>query len=216
MTRSSDALIAPKVSRPDLPDALGAAAPARASDLHLVSVALSGEADLAHSSLEQCRLTADAESVDLTGATLMDVEMDAPRVASMTMRDATVRRLRIVGGRIGTLDLSTARSAELELTGVRIDYLTFGGARLEDALITDCVLRSLDMPQADLTRVRFEGCRAGEVDPRGMKAAHVDLRGLDAEAFLDVNSLRGVTMSPFQVQLLAPVMAAGLGIRLRD
>lgn len=216
MARSTDSLIAPRVSPPDLPDALGVAHAARAADLLAATVSLHGEVDLAHSSLEQCRVTADAESVDLTGATLMDVEMDAPRVASMTMRDATIRRLRIVGGRIGTLDLSSARIAELELTDVRIDYLSLGGARAEDVLVRDCALRSLDVPQAELVRVRFENCRAGEVDPRGMRATHVDLRGLDAEAFLDVNSLRGVTMSPFQVQLLAPVMAAGLGIRLRD
>lgn len=216
MARTADSLIAPRISRPDLPDVLGTAPPTRAADLLAVELALHGDADLAHSSLEQCRMSADAESVDLTGSTLMDVEIDAPRVASMTMRDATIRRLRIVGGRIGTLDLSSARIAELELADVRIDYLSFGGARGEDVLVRDCALRSLDMPQAELTRLRFENCRAGEVDPRGMRATHVDLRGLDAEAFLDVNSLRGVTMSPFQVQLLAPVMAAGLGIRLLD
>lgn len=216
MARSTDSLIAPRVSPPDLPDILSPAVPRRAADLLAAEVPLRGDVDLAHSSLEQCRITADAEGVDLTGATLLDVEMSAPRIASLTMRDATVRRLRIVGGRIGTLDLSSARVAELELTDVRVDYLTLGGARGEDILVTGCTLHSLDVPQAELTRVRFENCRADEVDPRGMRAAHVDLRGLDADAFLDVNSLRGVTMSPFQVQLLAPVMAAGLGIRLRD
>lgn len=216
MTRPSDSLIAPRVSPPDLPDVLTTAVPRRADDLLAAELTLRGDVDLAHSSLEQCRVTADAEGVDLVGATLLDVELSAPRIASLTMRDATVRRLRISGGRIGTLDLSSARIAELELVDVRIDYLTFGGARGEDIQLTGCTLRSLDMPQAELTRVRFENCRADEVDPRGMRATHVDLRGLDADAYLDVNSLRGVTMSPFQVQLLAPVMAAGLGIRLRD
>jgi len=216
MPRSSNSLLPPRVSPPDLPDALGTAVPSRAADLFAVDIAASGAADLAHSSLEQCRISADAESVDLTGATLQDVELDAPRVASLSMRDATIRRLRIVGGRIGTLDLSTARVAELELVDVRIDYLTLGGARGEDILLRDCVLRSLDLPQAELTRVRFESCRVDEVDSRGMRVSHVDLRGLDAQAFLDVNSLRGVTLTPFQAQLLAPAMAAGLGIALRD
>lgn len=216
MPRSSDTLVAPRVSAPDLPEVLGTAAPRRAADLHAVALDLRGEVDLAHSTLEQCRVTADAQSVDLTGATLLDVEMRAPRIASLMMRDASVRRLRVVGGRIGTLDLTGSRVGELELIDVRIDYLTLGGARGEDLLFTACAVRSLDMPQAELTRVCFEDCRADEVDPRGMRAAHVDLRGLDAEAYLDVNSLRGTTLSPHQVQRLAPVMAAGLGIRLRD
>lgn len=216
MPRSADSLLAPRISAPDLPDTLGTARPRRADDLHAVALDLSGDVDLAHSSLEQCRITADAESVDLTGATLLDVEIVDPRIATLTMRDATVRRLRVHGGRIGTLDLSSARIGELEVVDVRIDYLSLGGARGDDIEISGCALRALDAPQAELTRVRFAGCHAREVDPRGMRATHVDLRGLDADAFLDVSSLRGVTMSGHQVQLLAEVMAAGLGIRVAD
>lgn len=216
MPRSSDSLIAPRLSAPDLPETLGTASPRRGADLHAVALELQGEVDLAHATLEQCRVAADAQTVDLTGATLLDVEVRSPRIASLMMRDTSVRRLRIVGGRIGTLDLSGSRIAELELVDVRIDYLTLGGARGEDIGMTACAMRSLDMPQAELSRVRFQDCRVDEVDPRGMRASHLDLRGLDAEAYLDVNSLRGATLTAHQVQCLAAVMAEGLGIRVRD
>jgi hypothetical protein len=49
-----------------------------------------------------------------------------------------------------------------------------------------------------------------------MRATDVDLRGLDALAFLDANSLRGTTLTGFQVQQLAPVIAAGLGIQIKE
>ena len=216
MARSPESPAAPRVSPPDLPLEFESATARRSADLLAAQLDLEVAADLAHASLEQCTITADADSVDLTGATLIDVDMTGVRIASLKMRDAGIRRVRISGGRIGTLDLSSARIDELELRDVRIDYLNLGASKATDVEITACSIRTIDMPQADLARVRFTDTRADEVDPRGMRATHVDLRGLDASAFLDANSLRGTTLSSFQVQQLAPVLAAGIGIQVKD
>lgn len=216
MARSSDAPAGPRLSAPDLPPDLTPAYPARAADLMAARLDLSGAVDLAHAFLEQCVLAADAEIVDLTGATLLDVDIPGPRLAALNLRDAGIRRLRIQGGRIGTLDLSAARVDEVELRDLRIDYLNLGGAKGTDILVAGCALRTLDMPQAVLTRVRFDDCRSDEVDSRGLRAVDVDLRGLDALAYLDASSLRGTTLTTFQVQQLAPTFAAGIGIQVRD
>ncbi|WP_345750359.1 pentapeptide repeat-containing protein [Microbacterium rhizophilus] len=218
MAKKTDRPIRPRVSAPDLPARLADAVPRRHGDEHQVRFAgLSGSVDLAHSALEECAIEdAAVDALDLLGATLIDVDVRDLRAASVSARDTTIRRLRISGGRIGSLDLTSARIAEFELRDVRIDYLTLGGARGEDILISGCAIRALDLPQAALTRVAFEDCRADEVDPRGLRAADVDLRGLDAGSFLDVMSLRGVTLSPFQVERLAPAFAAAAGIDVRD
>lgn len=208
--------VPPRVSAPDLPPVLEPHEPTRGSDLLAASLELAGTADLAHARVEQCVLRADAESVDLTGATLLDVELPDPRIASLRLRTSSIRRLRITGGRIGTLDLSEARVAELELRNVRIDYLNLGAARAEDVDVVRCTIRTLDLPRAELTRVRFQETRSDELDPRGLRAKDLDLRGLDALSYLDVQSLRGATLSPLQVQQLAAVMAAGLGILVTD
>lgn len=216
MARSSDSPAAPRVSPPDLPREYVDAAPARSADLVAARLDLDGPADLAYASLEQCVVVADADAVDLTGATLLDVEMTGVRIASLRMRGASVRRLRIAGGRIGTLDLSDARIDELELRDLRVDYLNLGGAKAVDVDVVDCSIRTVDLPQSELTRVRFRGTSSDEVDPRGMRAVDVDLRGLDALSYLDANSLRGTTLSGFQVQQLAPVLAASIGIQVKD
>lgn len=216
MARSPESPAAPRVSPPDLPREFESATARRSADLLAASLDLSGTVDLAYASLEQCTVAADADTVDLSGATLIDVDFTSVRIASLRMRDASVRRVRISGGRIGTLDLSSARIDELLLDDVRIDYLNLGGAKATDVEIDACGIRTLDMPQAELTRMRFAETRSDEVDPRGMRATHVDLRGLDAAAFLDANSLRGTTLSSYQVQQLAPVLAAGIGIQVKD
>ena len=218
MAKKDTGPVAPRVSAPDLPAVLEDADPARRGDFHQVRFSgLSGAVDLAHSALEECALSDSfVDTLDLTGATLIDVSITDLRAASVSMRDTTIRRLRISGGRIGTLDLTGARIAELELRDVRLDYLTLGGARAEDLLVSGCAIRALDLPQATLTRVAFEGCRADEVDPRGMRCAGVDLRGLDALSFLDVLSLRGVTLTSLQVEHLAAAFAEAAGILVRD
>lgn len=216
MARHSDHLRPPHVSAPDLPPHLEAAAPRRGADLHAVRIEIDGESDLAHASLEQCLLTGAADSLDLRGATLMDVELRDVRVAALPARAANLRRVRVAGGRIGTLDLSDARIDELELRGVRIDYLTLAGAKAVDVLVDACRITTLDLPGATLSRVAFAGADADEVDTRGVRAEHVDLRGLDALSFLDVASLRGTTMTSRQIELLAPAFAAAAGIELRD
>ncbi len=216
MARTTESPVAPRVSPPDLPERLDPAEPRRSADLLAASLDLTASADLAYASLEQCTVRADADDVDLTGATILDVAMDGVRIASLKMRDAGIRRLRISGGRIGTLDLSGARIDELELRDLRIDYLNLGAARATDVEVSDCHIRTIDIPQAELTRVRFAVTSTDEIDPRGMRAKDVDLRGLDAASYLDANSLRGTTLTGFQVQQLAPVIAVGLGIQIKD
>ncbi|MFK3678874.1 pentapeptide repeat-containing protein [Microbacterium sp. NPDC090218] len=216
MARTAESPAPPRTTAPDLPPVLEPASPVRSSDIIASSLDLSGSVDLAYATLEQCVVSADAEAVDLTGATVIDVDMSGVRIASLRMRDAGVRRLRISGGRIGTFDLSEARISELELRDVRIDYLNLGAAKVTDLEISGCTIRTIDMPQAELTRVRFTATSSDEVDPRGMRAKDLDLRGLDALAYLDANSLRGATLTSFQVQQLAPMIAAGLGIQIKD
>ncbi len=124
--------------------------------------------------------------------------------------------MRVEGGRIGTLDLSDAELDEVRLRGIRIDYLSLAGARVDDLVIADCTIGALDLPGARLTRVAFASTRADEVDTRGLRSADLDLRGLDALAYLDVTGLRDATMSGDQVERIAAALAAGLGIRIRD
>jgi uncharacterized protein YjbI with pentapeptide repeats len=216
MPRRIPELRPPLISEPDLPPHLEPGAPQRSADLHASRIELDGDADLSHSTLEQCVLTGSAGALELRGATLMDVELQNVQATTLAARDANMRRVRITGGRIGTLDLTDARIHELELQGVRIDYLTLAGAKAADVRVEHCQITTLDLPVSTLTRMAFVGTRCDEVDPHGMRAEHVDLRGLDALVILDVSSLPGTTLTVAQVEQLAPAFAASAGISVRD
>ncbi|MGN8551774.1 UNVERIFIED_CONTAM: pentapeptide repeat-containing protein [Microbacterium sp. SLM126] len=210
-----DLPVAPRIGEPDLPrDCTEVDALSPYDDLLRCRITgLSDTTDASHAALTECIIAAaSVDRLDLLGATLVDVEIDALKATSISAREARLRRVRFTGGRIGTLDLAGAGIDEVELRGIRIDYLSLAAAKVEDLLIADCTIVTLDLPQATLSRVRFESTRADEVDTRGMRADSLDLRGLEAASYLDVSSLRGATLTPWQVEQLAPTFASSLGI----
>ncbi|HYJ49440.1 MAG TPA: pentapeptide repeat-containing protein [Microbacterium sp.] len=209
----------PQVSAPDLPPRLEEGPlPARGGESFQMGwTALNAETDAAHARITECEICeASVDRLDLTGATLIDVEVRALRATTLTARSARLRRVRIVGGRIGTLDLADADLDEVELRGVRIDYVSLAAARISDLLVADTTLGTLDLPQATVSRVAFTDCRADDVDTRGIRAKDLDLRGLEAVSYLDPGSLRGAALSARQVEHLAPALARALGIRVID
>lgn len=173
--------------------------------------------DASHAHINESLIVdANVGSFRLTGADLTDVDILDVRAIEMTARAGRWRNVRIVGGRIGTLDLSGSDIDSVELRGLRIDYLTLAGATASDLMLSDCVIGTLDMPQARVKRAAFEGCRAHDVDNRLWRIENVDLRGLDAAGYLDPTALRGATMSPGQVNVLAADFARALGIDVQD
>lgn len=219
MSRRAEGLAAPRVSAPDLPPTLtNGPTPRRGGESFQIEwTELESTTDAAHGALTECAVRdAAVERLDLTGASLVDVDVSGLRATAVVARDARLRRVRIVGGRIGTLDLADAELDEVELRSIRIDYLSLAGAQVEDLLVTDCRIGSMDVPQARLTRVAFADSTCDEVDTRGLRAEHVDFRGLEALSYLDLASLRGATLSPRQVEVLAPALATALGIRVEE
>ena len=77
-----------------------------------------------------------------------------------------------------------------------------------------CEIGTLDVPEARLTRVRFDDARADEVDTRGLRSTDVDLTGLEALSFTDPRGLAGAWLSPRQSELHAASFAHALGIRI--
>lgn len=219
MARREAHPFAARISPPDLPgelaDGHGWDRDGEYFQLHFAK--LDETTDASHAEISECRVTdASVDALSLTGASLVDVEVDQLRATTVAARGSRLRRVRFTRGRIGTLDLGTADIDEVELRGIRIDYLTLGGARIEDLLVADCVIGSLDLPQATAKRVRFDDTRADEVDARGLRAEDVDLRGLEMLSLTDAAALRGTTLSAVQVERLAPALAAALGIQVAD
>lgn len=217
MARVPDSPVRPRISAPDLPvvltDSAGFATDGDSFQLRIT--APDADTAAAHAEVSECRIEpASVDTLDLTGASVIDVTVDDLRATSVNARGARLRRVRVTGGRLGTLDLSNADIDEVELVGVRINYLTLAHARAQDVRIVDCTIGTFDLPQMTATRFAVDDTTADEVDTRGLRAKHTDFRGLDAGTISDAAALRGVTLTHLQVERLAPALAVALGIDL--
>ncbi len=207
----------PRIPEPDLPREFASATLRRAGEASEARIDLDpGTTDAAHTRIsESVVAAASVQTLDLTGAVLADVVLDAVSTAELIAREGTWRTVVVRGGRIGTLDLSRARCDGLVLDGVRIDYLTAGGATLRDVEVTGCRIGTLDLPGARVERMRIAESSVDEMDVREWQAGDVDLRGADVLSFTDVRMLRGVTLTADQATSHALALAASLGIDVR-
>lgn len=209
----------PRDSSPDLPPQLSPVSSlGRGADLAGARLeGLTGEVDASHGTLlETLWESSVLDRLDLTGATLADARWTEPRITSLVARDGRWRNVEIEGGRIGTADLLRAELDGVVLRGVRVDYLGLPSARIGHVRFIGCRIGTLDLPEARLDRVAFEDCRVDEVDTRGLRAAHLDLRGLEALSFTDPASLAGATLTSRQAEGHGPSFAVALGLRVRD
>jgi uncharacterized protein YjbI with pentapeptide repeats len=210
---------APRRTEPSLPSvrermtAVTRGADVQGADL----TGIRGDVDAAHSHIVESLWDApDVGTLDLTGGAMTDVRVSHLRATQVRARDARWRDVSVEGGRVGSLDLLRAELDGVVFRGVRIDYLGLAAASLRHVRFVDCTFGALDLPEARADRIAFEHCRADEVDARGLRAVHADLRGLDALAFTDISGLRGVTLSPDQAMQHGVAFATALGVRVRD
>lgn len=217
MVSRPSAPVSPRITAPDLPDALEDVTGLRArTDVLAVSVnALAGDVDAVHARIAEARVSAASVGhLDLTGTHLVDVAIDEMRAVEVVARDGAWRNVEISGGRIATIDGLRGRWDSVVLRGVHVDYLSLPSAELSDVLFVDCRFGTIDLPEARLTRLAFEGCRADEVDTRGLRARDLDLRGLEALSFTDPRALSGTWLAARQTELHATAFAQALGIRV--
>ena len=156
-------------------------------------------------------LTAD-EAV-LSGARLTEVDLDQVGLTVLRAAGSRWREVR-VSGRVGVLDAPGAQWWCVHLTGCRLGYVDLSGAALVDVALTDCVVDELVLTGATARRVALPGTRVHTLSVRDSRLTDVDLRRAALTSVDDVAGLRGATVGPDQLEMLAPLMAQGLGLRV--
>ncbi|MCU1519055.1 MAG: hypothetical protein JWQ75_3776 [Pseudarthrobacter sp.] len=148
----------------------------------------------------------------LRGATFRDcivAELYAPvfPAARSTWRD-----VELSNPRLGSAELYESGWQSVRIDGGKLDFLNLRGAKLTDVLISDCIINELDLGSASATRVTLKNCTIGTLDLTGAKLKDFDLRGTDFRTISGLGSLAGVVIDDYQLTLLAPLLAAHLGV----
>ena len=122
------------------------------------------------------------------------------------------RNTRIVRSRIGSAELHGASLRSVVFDGGKLGYVNLRAAKLGDVLFRDAIIDELDLGGASLERVAFEDCRIDSLVLNGAKLKDTDLRGAQMRKITGVSGLRGATIDGFQLQDLAPILAAEAGL----
>ncbi|WP_104197599.1 hypothetical protein [Cryobacterium sp. M15] len=92
--------------------------------------------------------------------------------------------------------------------------MNLSNATLTDVLLSNCIIEELDLGSATVQRLELQNCRIGTLEIGGAQLKDVDLHSSDSSAVHGLEGLRGATIDDAQLSLLAPLLAAYLGLRV--
>ena len=148
----------------------------------------------------------------LRGAGFRDCILAELYAPIFTAARTTWRDVHIVNPPLGSAELYESGWQSVRIDGGKLDFLNLRGAKLTDVLITDCIINELDLGSAAATRVTLKNCTIGSLDLTGARLKDFDLRSTDFRTISGLGSLSGAIIDEYQLGLLAPLLAAHLGV----
>ncbi|MFJ2977552.1 pentapeptide repeat-containing protein [Curtobacterium sp. NPDC087082] len=158
--------------------------------------------------------TLRADGADLRGLRVRDSVVETLDAPVLRASSSSWREVRIAGGRIGSAELYDAGLNGVEFVGMKLGFVNLRGSTLTDVVFRDCVVDELDIADARLLRVSFEGTRIRAAEGSNTRIEHVDLRAADLDRVERLEGFRGATIAADQLYTLAPLLAAQAGYRV--
>lgn len=176
----------------------------------------------------------DFAGIDLSSSDFLDCELKSPNFDNAQLRGARFRNtvvsdcyapifkaarsswrdVAINTPRWGSAELYDSTVAQVRIDGGKLDYLNLRQSKVTDLLITDCIIEELDLGGANVTRLALKNCRIGTLDVQQATLSGVDLRSSDFRTLNGIGSMSGVIIDDYQLGLIAPVLAAHVGIQV--
>ncbi|WP_030684129.1 pentapeptide repeat-containing protein [Streptomyces sp. NRRL B-1347] len=120
-------------------------------------------------------------------------------------------------GLLAGVELHGSRLRRVVFHQCKFDSVNLRAAGLRDVTFVDCLLRDVDFSGARLAGVAFPGSTLERVRFDNVTVDRADLSGAAALGIASgFASLRGATISGLQLVELAPVLAATLGLDVKD
>ncbi|WP_271986052.1 pentapeptide repeat-containing protein [Pseudoclavibacter terrae] len=175
------------------------------------------EIDAAGVTFSECRIEGlTARRLLLHSGRVSECVLERVEVPVVEGQRQSFRSVSWTASRLGSADLHESDLQNVEFRDNRLGYVNLRGSTLTDVQFADCAFDEIDLGGATAKRVAFTESRTGILDVTGARLEHVDLRGLEFSTITGLEGLRGVTVTPSQLEALAPHLAAHLGIEVRD
>ncbi|WP_194410326.1 pentapeptide repeat-containing protein [Microbacterium cremeum] len=167
--------------------------------------------------IDGCRFTTlELGSWTLRGSRIVESAFDGADVPVVSAARATLRDVDIRDSRFGSIEAYDGAWRGIRFTRCRLGFVNLRATELLDVAFEDCTIDEIDLLDATARRVAFDGSRIGALNVGGATLTDVDLRGADLQEVVGMTGLRGATISPDQLQLMAGALAELAGLRVED
>lgn len=171
------------------------------------------ELDLTGADFLECEFqSVSFNEAKLRGVTLSECVLLEVNAAVFSAPRSTWRDVRIERSRLGSVEVYEAAMRSVHIDGCKLGFVNLRDAQLSDLLISNCIIEELDLGSATVQRLELRNCRIGTLDLANARLTDADLRSSDFGAIHGVEGLRGAIIDDSQLSLLAPILAAHLGI----
>lgn len=181
------------------------------ADLHLA------RADASRSSIDRCAIVrCDLDGASFARARIRGSLVDDIRADTIDLADATLDEVIISGSRLGAVVATAGSWTDVRVRATRLNLLDLRGATVDTLVLEDCVIDELDLSGAHARSLRLAGTSVETLTVEEARLERVDLRGGRIGTVRGVAGLRGAILGAGQLLELAPVLAAHLGVAVRD
>ncbi|HSX27952.1 MAG TPA: pentapeptide repeat-containing protein [Candidatus Saccharimonadales bacterium] len=125
-------------------------------------------------------------------------------------------RVRFVGGRLSGIDLSRSLLKDVVFEGCKLDMANFRFAKLERVQFIECNLTETDFQAAELVDVNFTSSHLERTEFGQCKVKNVDARQAELLDIRGWQDLKGLKIDSLQLVMIAPQLAANIGITVED
>lgn len=170
-------------------------------------------ADLSDARFMECEFSAATfHETQLRGVRFRDCILADSYAPVFTAARSNWRDTVITAPRWGSAELYDTAWQSVRIDGGKLDFVNLRGSRLADVLISDCIINELDLVGSTVARMALKNCRIGTLDVNSATLADFDLRGTQIRTLNGIGSLAGAVIDDHQLALMAPLLAAQLGI----
>ena len=152
----------------------------------------------------------------LQRASLRDVWLRDVRLTGTSFAESTWQDVIVIGSSLAGVQVYGAELRRVVFSGCKLDSVNFRASRLTSVTFRNCVLSDVDFSGATLTQCSFGGSALTRADLSKVTMDRTDLRNAELGLIIDADSLRGAIISSGQLAVVAPVLAATLGIVIDD
>ncbi|MBP3042083.1 pentapeptide repeat-containing protein [Arthrobacter jiangjiafuii] len=171
--------------------------------------------DLQGSTFSECEFSsASMMDTGLRGARFLDCRFTGLYAPVFRAPRSTFRDVVLEGSRLGSAELYDGAWDSVHVDGGKLDFVNLRSSRLTNVLFSGCLIDELDLDGVHATRVAFRDCRIGSLNLSGAVLQDVDLRSTEFRSITHLPGLNGATVDEDQLMMLAPLLAANLGLRI--